>query len=378
MAPTSTLVAEAGCVLQRVQEAAAEHGLLFALSLAAEGSCTIGGNLATNAGGTQVVRYGNAREQCLGLEVVTAEGRIWDGLSGLRKDNTGYDLRDLLIGSEGTLGIITGGDAEAAIRGPRRVATAMASLPTLAAATSAARARARAARRRPDRLRGDERALARSRPHAFRAPAPAARRGAVDGAASSTRTSRTRRTPAAHVRVAARHGDGARPRRRRGVRVERSSRPTRCGTSARSIPLAQAAEGAQHQARHRAADLGDRRLRRLDRRGLMQRVSRGSPGRLRPSRRRQPALQRAGARRRDGATFVAALREAHQRVRLRRGGRARRLDLGRARHRRSSSATSSSRASRRSRSSMMRAIKNALDPAGVLNPGRVLRPEATP
>ncbi len=102
-----TLTAEAGCILQLVQQAAREAGLLFPLSLAAEGSCTIGGNLATNAGGTQVLRYGNARELCLGLEVVTAEGEVWDGLSGLRKDNTGYDLRDLFIGSEGTLGIIT-------------------------------------------------------------------------------------------------------------------------------------------------------------------------------------------------------------------------------------------------------------------------------
>jgi len=102
-----TLTAEAGCVLQTVQQAAAEAGLLFPLSLAAEGSCTIGGNLATNAGGTQVLRFGNARELCLGLEVVTADGQVWDGLSGLRKDNTGYDLRDLFIGSEGTLGIIT-------------------------------------------------------------------------------------------------------------------------------------------------------------------------------------------------------------------------------------------------------------------------------
>jgi FAD/FMN-containing dehydrogenase len=101
------LVAEAGCVLQVVQQAAAEHGLLFPLSLASEGSCTIGGNLATNAGGTQVLRYGNARELCLGLEVVTAEGEVWHGLTGLRKDNTGYDLRDLFVGSEGTLGIIT-------------------------------------------------------------------------------------------------------------------------------------------------------------------------------------------------------------------------------------------------------------------------------
>ena len=101
------ITAEAGCVLQAVQEAAAAQGLMFPLSLAAEGSCTLGGNLATNAGGTQVLRYGNARALCLGLEVVTADGEVWDGLSGLRKDNTGYDLRDLFIGSEGTLGIIT-------------------------------------------------------------------------------------------------------------------------------------------------------------------------------------------------------------------------------------------------------------------------------
>jgi FAD/FMN-containing dehydrogenase len=102
-----TMTVEAGCVLQALQETAEKAGFLFPLSLAAEGSCTIGGNLATNAGGTQVVRYGNTRELCLGLEVVTPQGEVWDGTSGLRKDNTGYDLRDLLIGSEGTLGVIT-------------------------------------------------------------------------------------------------------------------------------------------------------------------------------------------------------------------------------------------------------------------------------
>jgi FAD/FMN-containing dehydrogenase len=103
----NTLTVEAGCVLAEVQRAAADHDRLFALSLAAEGSCTIGGNLSTNAGGVQVLRYGNTRELCLGLEVVTAQGELWDGLRGLRKDNTGYDLRDLFIGAEGTLGIIT-------------------------------------------------------------------------------------------------------------------------------------------------------------------------------------------------------------------------------------------------------------------------------
>lgn len=103
----NTMVVEAGCILQQIQELAAENDRLFPLSLAAEGSCTIGGNLATNAGGTQVLRYGNTRDLALGLEVVMADGQIWHGLRALRKDNTGYDLRNLLIGSEGTLGIIT-------------------------------------------------------------------------------------------------------------------------------------------------------------------------------------------------------------------------------------------------------------------------------
>jgi len=102
-----TVDVEAGCVLQTLQQAAREAKRLFPLSLAAEGSCTIGGNLATNAGGTQVLRYGNMRDLTLGLEVVTPQGEVWRGLRGLRKDNTGYDLRNLYIGSEGTLGIIT-------------------------------------------------------------------------------------------------------------------------------------------------------------------------------------------------------------------------------------------------------------------------------
>src|SRR4051812_26070306 len=103
----NTITVEAGVILAEVQKRADEAGRLFPLSLAAEGSCTIGGNLATNAGGTGVLRYGNTRELCLGLEVVTPQGELWDGLRGLRKDNTGYDLRDLYIGAEGTLGVIT-------------------------------------------------------------------------------------------------------------------------------------------------------------------------------------------------------------------------------------------------------------------------------
>ena len=103
----NTLTAEAGCVLAAIQQAAADAERLFPLSLGAEGSCQIGGNLSTNAGGINVLRYGNTRDLVLGLEVVLPDGRIWKGLRGLRKDNTGYDLKHLFIGAEGTLGIIT-------------------------------------------------------------------------------------------------------------------------------------------------------------------------------------------------------------------------------------------------------------------------------
>ncbi len=102
-----TITVEAGCVLQRIQEAASAVGRLFPLSLGAEGSCQIGGNLSTNAGGINVLRYGNTRDLTLGLEVVLADGTVWRELNRLRKNNTGYDLRDLFIGAEGTLGIIT-------------------------------------------------------------------------------------------------------------------------------------------------------------------------------------------------------------------------------------------------------------------------------
>jgi FAD/FMN-containing dehydrogenase len=128
-----TITVEAGCVLQNLQAAAENAGFLFPLSLGAEGSCTIGGNLGTNAGGTQVVRYGNTRELCLGLEVVNAQGEVWHGLSGLRKDNTGYDLRNLMIGSEGTLGIITAATLKLYPQ-PAAQLTAWAAVPSMEAA----------------------------------------------------------------------------------------------------------------------------------------------------------------------------------------------------------------------------------------------------
>jgi D-lactate dehydrogenase (cytochrome) len=128
-----TMTAEAGCVLATLQAAAEEHDCLFPLSLGAEGSCRIGGNISTNAGGVNVLRYGNTRDLVLGLEVVLADGQVWNGLRALRKDNTGYDLKHLFIGAEGTLGIVTACTLKLFPR-PREVATAMVALPEPAAA----------------------------------------------------------------------------------------------------------------------------------------------------------------------------------------------------------------------------------------------------
>jgi D-lactate dehydrogenase (cytochrome) len=125
----NTMTVEAGCVLANLQQAADEAERLFPLSLAAEGSCVIGGNLSTNAGGVQVLRYGNTRELVLGLEVVLPSGAVWDGLRGLRKDNTGYDLKQLFVGAEGTLGIITAAVLKLFPK-PRAQATAVAALAT--------------------------------------------------------------------------------------------------------------------------------------------------------------------------------------------------------------------------------------------------------
>jgi FAD/FMN-containing dehydrogenase len=129
----NTLTVESGCVLANVQQAADDADRFFPLSLAAEGSCTIGGNLSTNAGGVQVLRYGNTRDLVLGLEVVLPSGEIWDGLRGLRKDNTGYDLKHLFVGAEGTLGVITAAVLKLFPK-PRAQATAFVAVDTPAAA----------------------------------------------------------------------------------------------------------------------------------------------------------------------------------------------------------------------------------------------------
>ncbi|HXK54587.1 MAG TPA: FAD-binding oxidoreductase, partial [Hyphomicrobiales bacterium] len=131
----NTLTAQAGCTLAAIQHAAQEAGRLFPLSLGSEGSCQIGGNLATNAGGVAVLSFGNAREQVLGLEVVLADGRVWDGLRSLRKDNTGYDLKQLFLGSEGTLGVITAAVLKLFPRALRRE-TALVAVPAVAQAVA--------------------------------------------------------------------------------------------------------------------------------------------------------------------------------------------------------------------------------------------------
>lgn len=134
--PTNrTMTVEAGAILADVQAAADAVGTLFPLSLAAEGSCRIGGNLATNAGGINVLRYGNARDLVLGLEVVLPDGRIWNGLRGLRKNNAGYDLKQLFLGSEGTLGVITAAVLKLFAK-PRSSETALVAVPDVEAAVT--------------------------------------------------------------------------------------------------------------------------------------------------------------------------------------------------------------------------------------------------
>ena len=134
-AANNTLTVEAGVTLAAAQAAADKGGRLFPLSLASEGTCEIGGNLSTNAGGTAVLRYGNARDLVLGLEVVLADGRVWNGLTGLRKDNTGYDLKQIFLGAEGTLGIITRAVLKLFPK-PHSVETAFAAVPDVAAAVT--------------------------------------------------------------------------------------------------------------------------------------------------------------------------------------------------------------------------------------------------
>ena len=243
--------------LAAVQQAAADHGLMFPLSLAAEGSCSIGGNLSTNAGGHAVLRFGNTRDLVLGIEVVLADGRIWDGLRGLRKDNTGYDLKQLFIGAEGTLGVVTAAVLKL-YPAPRTRVTALAALPDVATAIRLL-VRAPAGAGRPDhRLRAHVRVFARA---VAQVPPDAARpvpRPSVVRAAAGRRQ---------RERVAAR--GAARTRAQRSARIgPRAGRDDRAvgRAGARAVGAAGEHRGSaaprrsQHQARHLASGVGRRPL----------------------------------------------------------------------------------------------------------------------
>ena len=174
-----TMTVEAGLTLAEAQAAAEGVNRLFPLSLPSEGSCQIGGNIAINAGGSSVLAYGNARQLVLGLEVVLADGRIWNGLKGLKKDNSGYDLKDLFIGSEGTLGIITAAVLKLFPR-PAEKATAFVALPDLASALPLF-SLAQEMAGHPHRLRGHGRHRPRPRVEAHARHARSLRRPGIPG-----------------------------------------------------------------------------------------------------------------------------------------------------------------------------------------------------
>ena len=254
-ADNATITVEAGVPLVAVQQAAADAGLMFPLSLASEGSCTIGGNLSTNAGGTAVLRFGNARELTLGIEVVLADGRVWDGLRGLRKDNTGYDLKQLFIGAEGTLGIVTAAVLKL-FPAPRTRVTALAALGDVPAAVALLHALQAAL---GDRLVGFELmsafSLALSRKHHPALPDPLPGHPwyvlvqADDSAADANLAAELEAALAA----------AARGRRWSATSWSRSqaSRPRALWALRENITEAQRREGPEHQARHLAAGVGD-------------------------------------------------------------------------------------------------------------------------
>ena len=290
-----TMTVDAGCILHDIQQAAAEQGCLFPLSLAAEGSCTIGGNLSTNAGGTAVLRYGNARELCLGLEVVTPHGELWSGLRGLRKDNTGYDLRDLFIGAEGTLGVITG----AVLKLFPQPKASITALVALAAPRDALALLTLMQDHCGASLTGFElmsdfcmRLVATHFPHL---PTPFVKRH-PQYVLLEVSSSESEEHAVGLLEAGARTGGRARPGRRR--RAGHLQRPVaRAVAPARAYPAGAGGGRQEHQARHLAADLRHRRLHRQHRRQAAAGIPRLPGGLLRPPRRRQPALQRRAARR---------------------------------------------------------------------------------
>ena len=367
-----TVTVEAGCVLQNLQEAAERAGFLFPLSLAAEGSCTIGGNLATNAGGTQVVRYGNSRDLCLGLEVVTAQGEIWNGLSGLRKDNTGYDLRDLFIGSEGTLGIITAATMKLYPLPAARL-TAWAAVPTPGRRRAAAGPGARAPGPGPHRFRGDGPVRLEPGGPALRARCACrctSRRPFACCWRTRTTSPRRMRAPSSSACWKPRWSKAASTD---AVVAENLTQAHQLWHIRESIPLAQAEEGLniKHDISVPVSRIPefcretDAQLRAAD--------SRRAAGELRPSRRRQPALQRAGAGGRRCGRFPAS--DWEEEVNSLVYDSVQRFDGSISAEHGVGSLKVAKLEQHKSPVAldMMRAIKRALDPDNRMNPDRVLR-----
>ena len=281
---------------------------MFPLSLASEGSCTIGGNLSTNAGGTAVLRFGNTRELVLGIEVVLADGRVWDGLRGLRKDNTGYDLKQLFIGAEGTLGIVTAAVLKL-FPAPRHAATALAAVPTVE--RGGRRCCARLKQALGDRLTGFE-LMQRVRARRCRASTIPALPDPLPGPSRGTcwcrpTTARADAPLAAAARRRARPRRRSRRRRRTPTIAQSEEQARRAVGAAREHQRSAAPRRPEHQARHLAA--GVRRFPRSWT-SAAPRSRAAFPGvrfvDLRPPGRRQPALQprRAGGRRRAARSWT--------------------------------------------------------------------------
>ena len=310
-----------------------QAGALFPLSLAAEGSCRIGGNLATNAGGINVLRYGNARDLVLGLEVVLPDGRVWNGLRGLRKNNTGYDLKQLFLGSEGTLGIITAAVLKLFAK-PRTSETALAAVPSTSRPPSSCSAAQRRRRRRARRLRAD----GAHRPRLLRRAHSRLRRSVR--AIGIRGTSLLELTSPAPQRSAARGAGGRRwprPARRASSatpwwRRTKRRRPD-CGGCARACRKRRSTRAAASRTTSRCRS----RASPDSSTGPAAAVEQALPGirvvRLRPSRRRQHPLQPepAGG---HGPARLSRRVGSHRAPGVRYRRRARRQLLGRARHRR--------------------------------------------
>ncbi len=367
-AANATITVEAGMPLAAVQSAAAAAGLHFPLSLASEGSCTIGGNLSTNAGGTAVLRYGNTRDLTLGVEAVLADGSIYSALRGLRKDNTGYDLKQLFIGAEGTLGIVTAAVLKL-FPAPRTRVTAFAAVGSVDAAIDLLAPFAGHARGPADRIRVDERNLARPVAQASSGRTRSAARASVVRAGPGRRQ-RGGFAAAGAGRDGARGGGRSRRRRGRGGRAVRRAGGAAVD-AAREHQRSAAARGPQHQARYFASGIGDpavharmrdrARARRFQARASSCSVTWAMAIFITTCRRRRRSTRAIswttpGARTGSSMTWsrgTAGSFSAEHGV-----GQLKRDDLVRYK----------SPVELR----LMRAVKHALDPLGLMNPGKVL------